>query len=227
MNPTPVPLNPGDQYGHLTVLGVIRRPCAGRPSGERAVLVQCDCGEITSVRPVDLRRYQNPSCGCQRRPTHGLSSHPLFRTWKDMLRRCEDPRVAGYETYGGRGIQVSAEFHDPRKFIAYIEVNLGSRPAGMELDRIDADRGYEAGNLRWATKAQQQANVRKKGIKSRYKGVAPAGSRWRARLQGASTYRHLGCFDSEEEAARAYDAAALEVWGEFARLNFPVKEKAA
>lgn len=84
------------------------------------------------------------------------------------------------------------------------------------------------GNLRIATSAQNRANQRKyAGCKcSRYKGVQPSVSRknpWRAYIGGlgAAKMRHIGVFLTEEAAARAYDAEARRVFGEFARLNFP------
>lgn len=93
--------------------------------------------------------------------THGLSRHPLYGTWKKMCRRCEVPTLKDYPNYGGRGITVCAEWHDVTTFIAWIEANLGTRPRGMSLDRIDPDGNYEPGNVRWATWAVQTANRRK------------------------------------------------------------------
>jgi hypothetical protein len=92
--------------------------------------------------------------------THGLSRHPLYGTWRKMRRRCENPTVKDYPNYGGRGITVCAEWQDVTGFITWIEANLGPRPAGMTLDRIDNDKSYEPGNVQWATRAQQAANRR-------------------------------------------------------------------
>jgi hypothetical protein len=94
--------------------------------------------------------------------THGLSDHPLYGTWRIMRRRCENPRVKDYPRYGGRGIAVCAEWQDVTAFITWIEANIGPRPAGHTLDRIDNDGNYEPGNVRWATAKEQSANrVRK------------------------------------------------------------------
>lgn len=92
--------------------------------------------------------------------THGLSRHPLYGTWKKMRRRCENPAVKDYPTYGGRGITVCTEWQDVTGFITWIEANLGPRPIGASLDRIDADGNYEPGNVRWASSAVQVANRR-------------------------------------------------------------------
>jgi hypothetical protein len=85
-----------------------------------------------------------------------------------MLARCENPKHHAFKNYGGRGITVYGPWHDPAVFIAWIEQNLGPRPDGCTMDRIDNDRGYEPGNLQWATRKHQQANQRK--------GIRPHGS---------------------------------------------------
>lgn len=80
-------------------------------------------------------------------------------------------------------------------------------------------------NLRPATASQNGANARPRaGGTSQFKGVCwrPRYGKWQARIGRAG--RNLGSFATEEEAARAYDAAARELWGEFARLNFPPEE---
>jgi hypothetical protein len=96
-----------------------------------------------------------------RRVKHGMAGHPLYRTWEGMLARCERPSAAGYHNYGGRGIKVCEQWHDPRRFAADIERMLGPRPPGCTLDRYpDNDGDYKPGNVRWATKAEQAANRR-------------------------------------------------------------------
>ena len=92
-------------------------------------------------------------------PTHGMHSHPLYHTWWNMVRRCHHPAHPAYPRYGGREIWVWEPWRtDVRHFIEWIEANLGPRPDGMSLDRIDNDGWYEPGNLRWATPKMQTAN---------------------------------------------------------------------
>lgn len=73
-------------------------------------------------------------------------------TWRGMLKRCGDPRSPSYLNYGARGIEVCERWKAFENFLA----DMGERPDEMSLDRIDNDRGYEPGNCRWATDAEQQ-----------------------------------------------------------------------
>jgi hypothetical protein len=98
--------------------------------------------------------------GGQSSVTHGLRSHPLYGTWHNMMQRCHYVAGRGYGSYGGRGITVCAEWHDVREFVTWIELNIGPRPAGLSLDRIDNDGSYEPGNVRWADAFTQRANQR-------------------------------------------------------------------
>ena len=118
----------------------------------------------------DLQSGDTRSCGCllQRRTaelkfTHGMTDHPLYDTWCSMVHRCTNPKMRNYCHYGGRGIRVHEPWlSDPTQFIGWIEKNLGPRPAGMSLDRINNDGNYVPGNLRWAD-AKTQANNQRKG----------------------------------------------------------------
>lgn len=114
---------------------------------------------------------------------HGLWKHPLYNTWNTIIFRCENPRCATYEYYGGSGVKVCQRWHDVALFIADIEAGIGPRPEGRypngrplyTLDRIDNLGHYSCGhceecerngwppNSRWATKSEQCLNRRKWG----------------------------------------------------------------
>lgn len=104
--------------------------------------------------------------GADKARTHGLSFHPLYRMWQGMMARCYHQAHAGFKNYGARGITVYQPWHDVTTYIAWVEQNLGPRPGGHSMDRIDNDRGYEPGNLRWATNSTQSKNQRS-GVRAR------------------------------------------------------------
>jgi hypothetical protein len=103
---------------------------------------------------------------------------------------------------------------------------MGFGPSDPRVDHIDGDGlNNRRSNLREATQGQNNANQRPQvGKSSRYKGVSwfkPA-KMWRAYIKVGGVISWLGYFHDEKEAAKAYDEAAVEAWGEFARPNFPM-----
>lgn len=91
------------------------------------------------------------------RITHGLTKHPLYSRWHNMMHRCYDERSVGFYLYGGRGISVCKRWHDVRNFIQDL---YPSYKNGLTLDRKNNNRGYSPNNCRWATPLEQGANSR-------------------------------------------------------------------
>lgn len=121
---------------------------------------RCDCGREGVGTTQNVRK--SPSCGCLQRETattHGKTLTGTFLSWKSMKARCRNPRVPDYPRYGGRGITVCDRWYE--SFDAFL-ADMGDRPDGLTLDRIDNDRGYEPGNCRWATKSDQSRNRRER-----------------------------------------------------------------
>lgn len=93
--------------------------------------------------------------------THRMSSTREYAVWMHMRARCNRPNHPAYANYGGRGIRVCDEWNNPRGGFVRFFAHVGKRPKGQfDLDRIDNARGYEPGNVRWATRKANAQNKR-------------------------------------------------------------------
>lgn len=149
----------GNRYGRLLV--VEHAGPRTLPSGrvKHYWLCRCECGTEKEIVGDSLKRGLTRSCGCLHReiasPERQMSNHPEYRSYRSMLSRCCIPSAAGYEYYGGRGIEVCERWKE--SFWNFLE-DMGERPEGMTLDRLDADGNYEPGNCQWACKRTQARN---------------------------------------------------------------------
>lgn len=166
----------GTRYGRWTVIEEVAA------SGDRRFKCQCDCGTISSVRLTHLRRGASKSCGCLaaelstiRATKHGHHYNPLTQAWRDMKRRCINPKHKRYKDWGGRGITICREWLDLEIFLDWAVQN-GYKP-GLLLDRIDNDGNYEPNNCRWVT-MKEQGNNRRDNKLITYKGVTMTQTQW-------------------------------------------------
>lgn len=156
----------GQTFGRLVALDF-----ASSPHG-RMWRCRCECGAECNVPTRNLRSGNSRSCGCLQREltsvrsrTHGatVNGHggrpsSEYQTWQSMKDRCHNPNDTNFALYGGRGITVCDEWRND--FAAFL-AHVGPKPSPRHsIDRIDNDRGYEPGNVRWATQRVQCRNRR-------------------------------------------------------------------
>jgi hypothetical protein len=125
---------------------------------------QCECGQLTTIairtrtslgyvkgqpnRFVTGHHIQAFVCGS------ALSTNPVYIAYCGAKQRCQNPKAKRYPYYGARGIEF--RFNSFEQFYA----ELGERPEGMTLDRINNDGHYEPGNVKWSTWSEQAKNRR-------------------------------------------------------------------
>lgn len=156
------------RFGRLTVI----KPIGNTKDYQTIWMCLCDCGNYKNVKGGNLKSGNTTSCGCYSREllnknkycmTHGNACKnnisPEFKAWDSIIQRCTNPKNKSYKNYGSRGIKVCDRWLEKNGFINFL-ADIGKRPEGYTLDRINNDGNYEPGNCRWTTWRQQERNRR-------------------------------------------------------------------
>lgn len=193
----------GCRYARLTVLEMIYG------DGETKLRARCECGGELVTLADRVRSGNTKSCGCLKHETsaemgrarskHGMSSTRLYAIWQGVIQRTTNPNSVSFSDYGGRGIAMCQEWREFAVFAAAV----GDPPTEHHtLDRRDNSKGYEPGNVRWATKAEQNHNKRN----NRYVNIEGK------RMVLADAARHLGI--SSSTASSWLSIGRLNAWQE-------------
>ena len=147
----------GQKFGELTVIENAGYSCSGHTN---LWICKCSCGNFTTVRGTNLKSHHTISCGCKKGKTiHNKWNTRLYRIYQNMKQRCYNPKNKWYKNYGQRGITINKDWLDDFMNFYNWAINNGYSEE-LTLDRINVNGNYEPDNCRWATKIQQQNNMR-------------------------------------------------------------------
>lgn len=173
----------GQKFGKLTILNDYRRD-----KGLTYWLCRCDCGDSIDkyIQYNNLKSGSTVSCGCIRdeidiNKKHGYAGTRIYTIWKNMIRRCINPKNSAYPDYGGRGIKVCSEWliedndEGLRNFVNW--ANTSGYEDNLTIDRIDVDGDYEPCNCKWST-YQEQMNNKRNNVYIEINGTSKTLAEW-------------------------------------------------
>lgn len=199
----------GNTYGRLTV---ISKDVTGS-SGQIKWKCGCACGNTVIVRGDSLRSGATLSCKCLNNEIasnlftkHGMYKTPTYRSFYNMLHRCYKASHKNFDNYGGRGIKVCDRWKD--SFDNFFS-DMGEKPIGMTLDRINNDKNYDPDNCRWATQKVQSRNT-SRNINLVFNGETKCITDW-AKLLGISKYALIARINKLKSSATKALSTPIQV----------------
>jgi hypothetical protein len=166
----------GERFGRLLVL----QKNGYNKHHQLYWLCECDCGNRKNVLGCVLSRGDTNSCGCLHKErmteifkTHGKAGSSIYAIWRSMIQRCYDKNCDVYYRYGGRGINVCNKW---QTFEGFYE-DMGDKPKGKSLERLDNDGDYCPENVIWAD-AKTQANNRRSNVILEHNGKKQTMQQW-------------------------------------------------
>lgn len=174
----------GLRFGKLSILRLDQvKPLLGS-----YFICECDCGVVKSIRGSSLSQGKSNSCGCEsakqllKRTTHGSSGSnqingskrtPEYTSWAKMKGRCLNMDNDNYHHYGGRGIIVCERWMVFENFLQ----DMGNRPKGTSLERLNVNGNYEKSNCTWASR-WEQSNNRRDTVRITINGITKSRGQW-------------------------------------------------
>lgn len=179
----------GQKFNFLTAIKIV-----GKKNKANLWECLCDCGNVTYAISTQLIKGYKTSCGCKRKMSrgarpdvaqrnkdqakHSMSGGYTYQSWKCMKSRCYDKNHKDYPSWGGRGITVCDSWRE--SFIDFYK-DMGERPRGHTIDRINNEGNYEPKNCRWAL-AKMQSNNTRKNYYIEYMGRTQTAKQWAEEL---------------------------------------------
>jgi len=206
----------GKKFGRLTVIRKVKKT-----KNYVHWECSCECGGTKTTITASLNKGVVKSCGCIHKEItskHGMYKHPLYQTWLNMTQRCNNPKNPIYKYYGARGVKVCD--HWLESFENFYN-DMGEKPEGASLDRIDDALVYSKETCKWSDKSEQVFNRRPKKNKSGYTGVkvTPAGN-FSSGISKNGKFHYLGTYDTLEEAIEARKAGEAKYYPDIRRPNY-------
>ena len=204
----------GQKFHRLTVIERAESTPGNR--GKRW-LCQCECGNQTIARNDSLKNGRSKSCGCYKNEqaskrivsinkTHGMNNTPEHMCWKGLMNRCNNKNSPSYKDYGCRGIKVCESW---KKF-ENLYKDMGKRPEGTSIDRIDVNGDYCPENCRWATIEEQSRNKRD-NIHIEYKGQTKILTDWAKEINISVQTLYKRLYDYGYSVEEAFNSKLNEV----------------